>query len=134
MIILFINPIFRLLTSARTKPIRFIVFFYGISSGGANIPRCLQRGAPAQIWFTTKSCFASDSGQLIPYFYRIWFFNISSPIHSQLWTRVTFNSQLWMPYILSYKNVTSQVLKNYRLMTICEQPVKFQLIKTWAGK
>jgi len=29
--------------------IRVIVSFYGVWSGGANIPRCLQRGAPAQL-------------------------------------------------------------------------------------
>jgi len=29
--------------------IRIIVSFYGIWGGGANMPRCLQRGAPAQL-------------------------------------------------------------------------------------
>jgi hypothetical protein len=28
---------------------RVIISFNGILSGGANIPRCLQRGAPAQL-------------------------------------------------------------------------------------
>ncbi len=40
--------IFGLLISAQTKLFRFIVYYNGILSGGANIPRCLQRGAPAQ--------------------------------------------------------------------------------------
>jgi len=38
-----------LLTSAQTKPFRVTISFDGILSGGANIPRCLQRGAPAQL-------------------------------------------------------------------------------------
>lgn len=40
---------FWLLTSAQLNLIRVIVYFNGTWSGGANIPRCLQRGAPAQL-------------------------------------------------------------------------------------
>jgi hypothetical protein len=61
----FINSIFWLLTSAQTKLFRVIVSFNGIWSGGANIPRCLQWGAPAQLWLSFHSALLSFDNETL---------------------------------------------------------------------